>query len=160
MPSRACATSTQAAPLGIMGGPTSPVGGAGICREVCNFFNHPHGNRCTFKLYRYAASYYAHICCQCRYNPHPVLECTRNIQVRGEATTPLKGKIPALWQPEVGTDGTGRTPRTARFVLCCGIKYLSSRHNELPQVLTKAHSMPTKEGGASLKTRSLPPSGA
>ena len=58
-------------------------GGAGQSIEICDLYNRPEGNRCTFKW-----CWYDHVCAKCRWDPHPASECGRGEFARGNGGTP------------------------------------------------------------------------
>ena len=46
--------------------------------ELCDLFNRPDGNRCTFRWCRYA-----HMCAKCKRGPHPASECSKDASLPG-----------------------------------------------------------------------------
>ena len=62
-------------------------GGGGRSIEICDLYNRPEGNRCTFKWCRYA-----HVCAKCRRGPHPGSECGRGEFARGNGGAPSSSR--------------------------------------------------------------------
>lgn len=51
--------------------------------EICQLFNKPEGNKCSFKWCRYV-----HMCSRCRCRQHPAAECQRGNLARGGTNAP------------------------------------------------------------------------
>jgi hypothetical protein len=65
--------------------------------ELCELFNSPVGNRCTFKWCRFA-----HVCGRCKRGPHPASECG------GRGPGPKRGGPIPGGRPPKGEDPSAR----------------------------------------------------
>jgi hypothetical protein len=59
--------------------------------ELCELFNAPDGNRCTFRWCRFT-----HVCGKCRRGPHPAAECG----ARGQGPKARSGSYSGSRQPK------------------------------------------------------------